>query len=138
MAPERQHVVFVCEHGAAKSVIAAAYFNQAAHERGLTIRATARGADPQREPSTKTIAGLAADGLTPTLEVPHALTRSDLHDATRVIVFDCEQPTMVALRGLDTCWNDTPAIGEGYAGARDAIRSHILGLVDQMARDPRR
>ena len=36
-------VVFVCEHGAAKSLIAAAYFNKLAGERGLSARAR-RGA----------------------------------------------------------------------------------------------
>src|SRR5215813_9354941 len=36
-------VVFVCEHGAAKSVIATAYFNKLAAERGLAYRATFRG-----------------------------------------------------------------------------------------------
>ena len=36
-------VVFVCEHGAAKSVIATAYFNKLAAERGLPFRATFRG-----------------------------------------------------------------------------------------------
>jgi arsenate reductase len=39
-------VIFVCEHGAAKSVIAAAYFNKIATERGLPDRATYRGASP--------------------------------------------------------------------------------------------
>ena len=36
-APE---AVFVCEHGAAKSVIATAYFNKLAAERHLPVRAT--------------------------------------------------------------------------------------------------
>lgn len=40
-------VVFVCEHGAAKSLIASAYFNTLAAERGLCARATFRGVDPK-------------------------------------------------------------------------------------------
>jgi arsenate reductase (thioredoxin) len=39
-------VVFVCEHGAAKSVIATAYFNKLAAERGLRTRAIYRGVNP--------------------------------------------------------------------------------------------
>ncbi len=39
-------VVFVCEHGSAKSVIAAAFFDKLARERGLTLRAVARGTQP--------------------------------------------------------------------------------------------
>src|SRR5581483_8682919 len=41
------NVVFVCEHGAAKSVIATMYFNKIAAERGLQARATYRGVNPQ-------------------------------------------------------------------------------------------
>ena len=36
-------VIFVCGHGAAKSVIATAYFNKLSAERGLPYRATFRG-----------------------------------------------------------------------------------------------
>jgi len=42
-SPKDKAVVFVCEHGAAKSVVATAYFNKLAAERGLPFRATFRG-----------------------------------------------------------------------------------------------
>ena len=37
-----QHVVFVCEHGAAKSVLAAIEFNRMAEARGAPMRAIFR------------------------------------------------------------------------------------------------
>jgi len=36
-------VVFVCEHGSAKNVIAAAYFNKLAKEQNLKMQAVSRG-----------------------------------------------------------------------------------------------
>src|SRR5215468_10992232 len=48
-------VVFICEHGAAKSVIASEYFNKLAAERGLAVRAIARGAVPQADLSVSTV-----------------------------------------------------------------------------------
>jgi hypothetical protein len=54
-------VIFVCEHGAAKSVIATAYFNKMAAERGLPDRATSRGANPQAELSVSALKGLKED-----------------------------------------------------------------------------
>src|SRR5438067_2384523 len=60
-------IVFVCEHGAAKSVIATAYFNKLAAERGLPHRATFRGTSPQAELSERTVAALHADGRRPHL-----------------------------------------------------------------------
>jgi chromate transporter len=39
-------VVFVCEHGSAKSVVAASLFDRMAKERGLPVRAISRGTTP--------------------------------------------------------------------------------------------
>jgi arsenate reductase (thioredoxin) len=125
-------VVFVCEHGAAKSVVAAAYFNKLAVERGLAARATARGADPQADLSVSAVKGLKEDGIEPSLAAPRPLTASDLRGSARVVAFDCKQPAMTALRGMDACWDDVPATANGYAQARDRIRSHVEQMVEQM------
>jgi hypothetical protein len=45
-SPAEPTIVFVCEHAAAKSVIATAYFNEIAAERGLRARAVYRGKKP--------------------------------------------------------------------------------------------
>jgi protein-tyrosine-phosphatase len=55
-----QTVVFVCEHGSAKSVVAAANFNRLAGERGLGLRAVSRGTDPDAEIAPNAEAGLRA------------------------------------------------------------------------------
>jgi hypothetical protein len=53
-SPVRPHrVVFVCEHGSVKSLVAMVYFNRRAQERGLAYRAVARGIAAEPEvPST--------------------------------------------------------------------------------------
>src|SRR3954465_3447695 len=96
--PAAAQVVFVREHGAAKSVVAAQYFNKLAAGRGLAIRSIARGADPQAELSVSAVKGLTADGLPPAPGVPRPLTASEVRNSARVIAFDCEQPAMKALR----------------------------------------
>ena len=60
---EPAKVVFVCEHGSAKSVLAAAEFERMAKERGLNFFILARGTsvDPELAPSV--VNGLRADGL---------------------------------------------------------------------------
>jgi protein-tyrosine-phosphatase len=125
-------VVFVCEHGAAKSVVASQYFNKLAGERGLAVRAIARGAVPQADLSASAVKGLKEDGLPPDPGVPRPLTASDVRGSARVIAFDCEEPAMKALRGMDACWDDVPATGEDYARARDRIRAHVEAMVEQM------
>jgi len=130
--PAAAEVVFVCEHGAAKSVVASQYFNKLVAERGLAIRSIARGADPQAELSVSAVEGLRADGLPPAPGVPRPLTASEVRSSARVIAFDCEQPAMKALRGMDACWDDVPATGEDYAGARDRIRARVEAMVEQI------
>lgn len=39
-------VLFMCPHGAAKSVLASAYFERLATERGLNVRVESAGTDP--------------------------------------------------------------------------------------------
>lgn len=133
--PGAAQVVFVCEHGAAKSVVASRYFNKLAADRGLAVRAVARGVDPQAELSVSAVAGLTADGLPPVPGAPRLLTASDVRSSARVVAFDCEQPVMKALRGADACWDDVPATGEDYARARDRIRAHVEPLVEQLGAD---
>ena len=130
--PAPTEIVFVCEHGAAKSVVASQYFNSLAAERGLAIRSVARGADPQAELSVSAVKGLKEDGLPPTPGAPRPLTAADVRGSARVIAFDCEEPAMKALRGMDACWDDVPATGQDYARARDRIRAHVEAMVDQM------
>jgi protein-tyrosine-phosphatase len=131
--PAAGEVVFVCEHGAAKSVVASQYFNKLAGDRGLAIRSIARGADPQAELSVSAVKGLQADGLPPAPGAPRPVTPAEVRSAARVIAFDCEQPAMKVLRGVDACWDDVPATGEDYARARDRIRAHVETMVDQIA-----
>lgn len=131
--PAAAEIVFVCEHGAAKSVVASQYFNKLAAERGLAVRSIARGADPQAELSVSAVKGLKEDGLPSVSEGPRPLTASEVRSSARVIAFDCDQPAMKTFRGLDACWDDVPATGDDYARARDRIRAHVEEMVEQIA-----
>src|SRR5687767_1080711 len=82
--PRSLQVVFVCEHGAAKSLIATAYFNKLAAERGLTARATFRGVDPQDALSVRAVAGLKEDGLLIPDARPTAINAADVTAATHI------------------------------------------------------
>ena len=60
---DSQTIVFVCEHGTVKSVLALAYFVQLAREKGLPFRAVSRGTAPDSMLPAFMIAGLQGDGL---------------------------------------------------------------------------
>lgn len=126
-------IVFVCEHGAAKSVIATAYFNKLAAERGLSARATFRGTTPQDALSVRTVEGLRADGVAIPSGRPTAISDSDVSNASYVFTIGCALPDRIRLSGKADDWSDVPD-DRGYAAMRDAIVRHVNELLDRLQR----
>jgi arsenate reductase len=124
-------VVFVCEHGAAKSVIATAYFNKLARDRGLPYRATFRGTDPQAELSASALKGLREDGIEIPVGKPTAISPADVEKATHVFAIGCTLPAAAKQSGKARDWSDVPD-GQGYAAMRDAIVTHVTALLDDL------
>ena len=124
-------IVFVCEHGAAKSVIASAYFNKLAAEKDLELQSVARGTTPDEELSPNTIAGLQKDGLTPIESIPQKLRQADVESAQKVITF-CELPEEYQSPVSIENWNDIPPVSEDYEKARDAIIEHLSRLMNNL------
>jgi arsenate reductase (thioredoxin) len=124
-------VIFVCEHGAAKSILSAALFNQLARERGLNLRAIARGTNPDPEISQKVAAGLQADGLAANEPAPKKISKADLVSARRVITFCAlpdDYPGSVRVENWDAV---LPAI-EDYGNARDKLTERISRLLEEL------
>jgi protein-tyrosine-phosphatase len=124
-------VLFVCEHGSAKSVVAAAHFNKLASDMSLDLRAISRGTDPDLEIAPGALKGLQADGLELNGERPERLSEADLDGAIRVITF-CQLPEAYSKAGAVEQWSDVPPVSEDYAKARDAIIGRIRGLLDEL------
>ena len=124
-------VVFVCEHGAAKSVIAATYFNKMAEESNLDLRAIARGTNPDERYSANTIAGFLADGLMVAELVPRKLSAADVESAQRIITF-CELPEEYRNKAGIEQWDGVPPVSEDYEKARDAIAEHLNQLMKEL------
>ena len=131
-APVSPQVIFVCEHGAGKSVIAAAYFNKLAAERGLPDRAIYRGANPSAELSAAALEGLRKDGVAVPTTSPSAITTDDVNTATHIFAIGCTLPQHAASSGKAENWSDVPELGDGYAPTRDAIKRHVEHLLDQL------
>ena len=105
VSADRPRIGFVCEHRTAKSVIAAAYFNKLAMERGLGDRAVYRGASPQADLSIATVKGLRKDGLTVSASKPGpiALTMSPApHTSSRSGAVSRPTPPRAARRTAGT------------------------------------
>lgn len=132
--PDGKTILFVCEHGAAKSVIATAYFDKLAKERGLRYRATFRGTNPDPALAAAAVAGLKADGIDTRGWKPQQVTREDLDAASRVVTMGCEVPGKEAAAGKLMEWNEISSPSQNYAVARDEIMKRVESLIDELAR----
>ena len=132
---DSQTIVFVCEHGTVKSVLALAYFSQFAREKELPFRAVSRGTAPDSALPAFMIAGLRQDGLAIGAFRPTQFSERDLASAIGVISFD--QPgvaSAVAGRVPTVAWDRLPSVTANYAVARDSIKHRVAALVDSLAR----
>ena len=130
--PSDHAIVFVCEHGAAKSVVATAYFNTLAAERGLPFRAAFRGTTPQDELSVRAVDGLKADGVAVPSGKPATLTEMDVENATHIFAIGCTLPAKAQRSGKAADWSDVPD-DQGYGAMRDAIVRHVKQLLDDLS-----
>jgi hypothetical protein len=126
-------VVFVCEHGTVKSVLAIALFRQMAAARGLSLRAISRGTAPDTALPPFMRAGLKGDGLSLGAFTPTRFSAVDLSSAILVVSFD--QPSVagsVAGRVPVRAWDGLPSVTADYAIARDSMRARMRVLVDSL------
>jgi arsenate reductase (thioredoxin) len=129
---EPQRVLFVCEHGSVKSLIAAEYFNQHAKLRGLPFVAMARGTSPAPVPEAVRT-GLQAGGFDVAGFEPKPLTGSDVSGVSRVVSFDQDIGAIVEGRARYEQWDRLPAVSDNYERGRDAIVRRVDALIDELS-----
>jgi protein-tyrosine-phosphatase len=125
-------VVFVCEHGVAKSVIAAAEFSRVAKQNGLDVEVVARGANPDPEIPASVRDGLKADGLQPLQAQPTKVSKEDLKGATKIVTFGPDLRSLLPSGAAVTDWSATPSVSDNYTAARDYIRKQVETLVKDL------
>jgi arsenate reductase len=131
----RGTVVFVCEHGTVKSLIAREWFNRLAAERGLLVRAVARGVTPETSVPRTIADALRADGFDVGGFEARAFSAADSTGALRIVGIGVDLSSS-GDRGnapLDR-WDGIPPASERYAASRDALRSRIEALLETLER----
>jgi arsenate reductase (thioredoxin) len=127
-------VLFMCPHGAAKSVLASAYFQRIAKERGLNVRVDSAGTDPDPEVGKAVAAHLTKTGYALPIDKPRRATASDVEQADVVVSLGCDLAGLPQPRGRLLKWDDVPGPSENFAAADQAIRKHVEELVDELIR----
>ena len=131
-AAQAPTILFVCEHGAAKSVVAAAHFNKRAAEAGLPFRAVSRGTVPDPSVPARITEGLKSEGLSvPPGFVPAGVQTGDIKTAARVVTFDVVLPAS-ADPARSAKWDGLPAFSDGYGPASAAILTKVDALIREL------
>jgi arsenate reductase (thioredoxin) len=126
-------VVFVCQHGAAKSVLAAALLERLAAERGAQLRVLARGTEPEPAITPAAAAGLLAEGIDVRAWHPRPLTSGDLAQAWRVVSFDPDLSHLLPAGTLVQVWSDVPAVADGFQAAQAVIAGRLSALLEDLS-----
>jgi arsenate reductase len=127
-------ILFMCPHGAAKSVLASAYFQRLAKERGLNVRVVSAGTDPDAEVAPAVTKHLKNQGYEVPVAKPRRATDEDMLTADVVVSIGCELKNLPKPPGTLIQWDDVPAPSEDFARADEKIRERVLQLVDELVR----
>ena len=126
-------VLFICEHGTVKSLIAKLLFDQYAAAAGLNIRAESRGSAAETAVPAWMQANLRSDGFALGTWKPAPLTTADLRQARFVASFDVPASVSGAASAPRVRWDSLPAASEDYAASRNAIAARVRKLVDSLS-----
>ena len=128
----KQPILFLCPHNAAKSVIAAAYFNQLAEANDLPFIGDSAGTEPSESVSPIVAAMLQNEGLDVSQFKPRKVTPEELQTAARIISIGCTPEELNGAREVEY-WDDVPMVSQNPEGAREAIRTHVKWLITGLA-----
>ena len=131
---DKKTIVFVCEHGSAKSIIAAAHFNDLAQKNGIPYIAIARGINPDTEIPLYVRTGLAREKLDIKGWQPRPFAQQDAVKVERVVTLGCVLPkSMSTGRTRLQNWNDVPSPKDDFTEASQAIAVRVASLVTELA-----
>jgi arsenate reductase (thioredoxin) len=129
--PPAPTVLFMCPHGAAKSLMASAYFQKVARARGLNVRVDFAGTDPDPQLSKAVVAHLEKNGYAIPIEKPRAVTATDMSSADVVISMGCDLSKLPAPKGIVKNWH-VPDFSADFTAAEQAIRQQVNQLVEEL------
>ena len=124
-----ERILFLCPHGAAKSVIAAAYCRQLADQWSVPLHVTSAGTEPDAEVAPAVVALLRAEGIDVADQRPRRVTPEELAAASYIISLGCDLDDLARPGMVIEHWDDVPPPSQNLLATRDRIRAHVEQLV---------
>ena len=127
-------ILFMCPHGAAKSVLASAYFLRRAKQRGLNVHVVSAGTEPDPAVAPAVAAHLVRQGYTVPITVPQKVSQETVASADVVVSIGCDLTGLPVPKGTLVKWDDVPSPSQNFTGADDAIRKRVAALIGNSRR----
>jgi arsenate reductase len=128
---QRKTVLFVCEFGTAKSVIAREMFRNRAAAANIAASAFSRGLKIEDHITPELRRNLFADGIDPYSEPFTVLQPADWQRASAVVAFNPLPDAVPKSKVRD--WTDVPSVVSQYRAARVVLEQRIDALLDELA-----
>jgi arsenate reductase len=134
-AAATRKIAFVCLHGSAKSLIAAACFNRLARQHGLDFAATTSGPEPDAEVPPNVIEGLRDHAIRIGAYRPTLISAAGLADADLIVSFACDAGMRFAPDKPVERWDECPAVSEDFETAWRFIAARVEQLFRRLAQE---
>ena len=128
-------LLFICPHGAAKSIMAAAYTAHIAKQYGLELHVATAGAEPDAAIASPVATLLESEGIALTEETPRMLNQSDIDHDQRVISLGCPLDQFHTQGTSVEYWNDVMPPSQNVVAAKDAIYAHVMQLISKLRQE---
>jgi protein-tyrosine-phosphatase len=125
-------ILFLCPHGAAKSVMAKAYFQKLADQKGLAVRSNAAGPDPEDVTYPVIVELLAKEGLDVSNHKPRKVSATDLSQASRIVSIGCDLNDLPQTDKLIETWNEVPMVSQDPEGSWRQIKNRVESLIAEL------
>lgn len=122
-------ILFLCPHNAAKSVMAAAYCQHLAYERGLALRVTSAGTEPDTAVSELVLSRLGEQGFDVSDHIPRLVTAAELASASHIISLGCTLSELPGSANNVESWDTVPPPSRQFDEAWAIIQVQVRGLL---------
>jgi protein-tyrosine-phosphatase len=128
-----QRVAFVCLHSSTKCLIAAEYFNRLAAARGLSVRATTSGPEPDPRVPANVVDGMKRRGADVQACRPALIAADQPKDADLIVSVACDAGRKLMPGKTQERRDKCPAVSDAFDIGWDFITGCVETLVGRIA-----
>lgn len=130
--PRDQAVLFVCEHGAAKSVLAAELLSERVAALDLPVSVRSAGVEPDARVSDRLFELFPERAWKLASQRPSVVSVGDVEDASIVVTFNLGAEALPGSPRRRLSWDDVPPVSDDPVAAAAAIERHLDELVEAL------